>query len=271
MLADLVDSLEGYSAALLILTIVFVGMVSLQTALRYTRPNIGYHCRGHRGYDRTFFIRNLDSVHYRRPLHIIVSGVGLKYVAVHAGPWCVRKPRELDIVEGRIRVRVILEEVPEDASFALRAVAQRGEPTIQIDPASPLQSRSFKAELPTFATVTKIQYYLTRYLFGFVGLLAVFLLSLWSNGYELYAGDLALVGVGFLVSIISFALVVPYRGKSTIVGYLGPVDAIRFWGDRSVLTATESGRLPAVRDSAVEFRYQEGPAEVRGADRSAEN
>jgi hypothetical protein len=246
MLADLVESMGGYSVALLILAIIFVATTGLQTALRFTKPNIGYHCRNHPGYDRTFFIRNLDSVHYRRPLHIIVSGSRLKYVAVHAGPWCEHKPMEIERTGKKVRVRVVFKEVPEDASFALRAISERGEPTIELDPASPLQSRSFDGELPKFETLTRIRYYLTRYLFGFLGLVAVFLLSLWWNGYEIYPGDMVLVGVGFLVSIISFALVVPYRGKSTIVGYLGPVDTTHYWGDRSALAASSSGRMPSL-------------------------
>jgi hypothetical protein len=258
MLDDLATSFEGYSIALLILLTVFAGMIGLQTALRYTKPNIGYHCRKHRGHDRTFFIRNLDSVHYRRPLHIIVSGLGLNYVAVHAGPWCIRRPTEIETVNGKLRVRVVFETIPEDASFALRVVARRGDPSIEIDPASPLQSRSFAAPLPTSATITRIHYYLIRYLFGFVGLVAVFLLSLWWFGYAPHASDAILIGVGFLVSIISFTLVVPYRGKSTIVGYLGPVDTVHFWGDRRAVLATASGKPPVVHDSAVRLPEERG-------------
>lgn len=246
MLDDLMSSAKGYPVALMLLGIVFIGTIAIDIVLKYTRPNIGYYARNHPGRDRTFFIRNLDSVHYREPFHVIVSGLGLKYVAVHAGPWCVRAPAEIDSFTDHVQIRVVFEQVPEDASFALRAVADGGEPTLSIDPESPLQSRSFDRELVAFSGMTKIRYYATRYLAGVASLTAVFLGGLWWNGYGITAGDLLLAGVGIVISVVSFVLVVPHRGKSTVVGYLGPVDVGCYWGDRLALSASASGRM---RDS----------------------
>lgn len=248
MYSELVDSMKGYPVALLILAALLASTAGFQAILGYTKPNIGYHSRSHRGFDRTFFIRNLDSVHYRQPLYVVVSAVGLRYVSVHAGPWCTRKPRELDSVQGKTRVRIVFDEIPEDASFALRAVSDHGELSIEIDPASPLQSRSFGGELPSFSTLRRLRYYAFRFLLGYAGLVAVFLLSLRWNGYTVYAGDWVLIAMGLLVAVISFGLVVPYRGKSTIVGYLGPIDTLHFWSDRSVLFATASGSMPSIHE-----------------------
>jgi hypothetical protein len=236
MLEDLADSMKGYPIAVLVLAIVLLSATGLQILLQFVRPNIGYYCRNHRSGDRTFFIRNLDPRHYRRRFGVIVAGAGLKYVAVHAGPWCQSMPEELPAEAGKLRVRIVFEEVPEDASFAVRAVAVNGEPTIEVDAASPVQSRSFDTELPRISTVAKIRYYSARYLMGFLSLCAVFLLNLRWGGYGVYSGDFVLVGVGVLISLISFALVVPYRGQAAIVGYAGPVDARHYWGDRSVLS-----------------------------------
>src|SRR5262245_20598987 len=99
MISLLLDTLAKLSTAIALLAAVVAGMIVLQVVLRYTRPSIGYQVRSHRDRDHTFFVRNLDAVHYRQPMHVIVSGVGLEFVRTRAGPWSQRKPKKLDKID----------------------------------------------------------------------------------------------------------------------------------------------------------------------------
>ena len=104
------DAIAAAGGALGLLLAMLVVVAIIQIALQYTKPNIGYHIRSHRDRDYTFFVRNLDSVHYQQPLHLIVSGLGLKYVGALAGPWSQRRPMKLEgDMSGRVRVLIVLD------------------------------------------------------------------------------------------------------------------------------------------------------------------
>lgn len=238
---SLFDDITTTGIALRIFLVVLVGVALIQISLQYTKPNIGYHVRSHRDRDYTFFVRNLDSVHYQRPLHLIVSGLGLKYVGALAGPWSQRRPMRLeDDMEGRVRVLIVLDEVPEDAAFAIRALCIGDAPRIEIAEDSPLQTRAFRKPLAKFTLGAKLRYYSLRYLVGVIGFLAIFVGGLWFANQEMNSEDWIVVWVVMIVAGLSFVLVVPYQGKTTIVGYLTSTEIDQFWGDR----AGASGGLP---------------------------
>jgi len=221
--------------------VVIVGMVLIQMTLRYTKPNIGYHVRSHRDRDYTFFVRNLDSVHYKQPLHVVVSGLGLKYVGAQAGPWSPRKPVKLDDdLDSRVRVLIILDEIPEDAAFAIRALCIGDTPRIEVAADSPLQTRAFHKPLAKFTLAVKLRYFCLRWLVGMIGFSAIFLGGLWLYNQEPRDEDWVLVCVAVIVALLSIALVVPFGGKTTIVGYLASTEIDQYWGNR----AGASGGLP---------------------------
>jgi len=221
-------------AALGLVLIVIVAVALIQSVLQYTKPNIGYHVRSHRDRDYTFFVRNLDSVHYQQPLHLIVSGVGLKYVGALAGPWSQRQPMRLeDGGNSRVRVLIVLDEVPEDAAFAIRALCIGDTPRIEVANDSPLQTRAFRKPLAKFTFAVKLRYYSLRYLIGVVGFVTIFIGGVQLNDQTIDIEDWVLVGVAMIVAGLSFVLVVPYRGKTTIVGYLTSTETEQSWGDRT--------------------------------------
>lgn len=233
--------------ALGIMLIVIVGMILIQMALRYTMPNIGYHIRSHRDRDYTFFVRNLDSVHYKQPLHLIVSGLGLKYVGAQAGPWSTHKPVKLDDDMGnRVRVLIVLDEIPEDAAFAIQALCIGDTPKIEIADDSPLQTRAFHKPLPKFTLVVALRCFCLRWLIGMSGFLAVFLGGLSLNQQECGDEDWVLVCVAVIVALLSLALIVPFDGKTTIVGYSTSTEMDQHWGD----WAGASGGLPRTNSSS---------------------
>jgi hypothetical protein len=240
-MSSLFDAITAAGAALGLLVVVIVGVALIQIVLQYTMPNIGYHVRSHRDRDYTFFVRNLDSVHYKQSLHLIVSGLGLKYVGALAGPWSQRQPMRLeDDMDGRVRVLIMLDEIPEDAAFAIRALCVGDVPRIEIADDSPLQARAFRKPLAKFTLAVKLRYYSLRYLIGIVGFVTIFIGGVRFNNQEINIEDWVLVVVAMIVAGLSFVLVVPYRGKTTIVGYLTSTEITQFWGDR---TGT-SGNLP---------------------------
>lgn len=232
------DAIPTAGVAALLLTAVMIGVLVIQIALRYTKPNIGYIVRAHRDREYTFFVRNLDSVHYRQPLHLIVSGAGLTYVAAHAGPWSRSKPELIDSVDDRIRVRVVLDEVPEDAAFAIRALCTGDVPRIEVARDSPLQTRSFDRSLRKFTLAIKLRYYFLRFASGVAVLLAIFLGGLKVYERGVYPGDYALAVLGVILAGLSFALVVPFSGKNTVVGYLTLTATDHCWGDRTGSTSS---------------------------------
>jgi len=235
MVSSLLDAITTTATALGLLLAVIFGTVLVQMALRYTRPNIGYQVRNHRDREYTFFIRNLDSIHYKLPLFLIVSGHGLKYVGAQAGPWSRRKPEKLEDGEGgRIRVLVVLDEIPEDAAFAIRATCIGDAPTIKVANDSPLQTRAFRKPLAKFTLATKLRYYGLRYLIGVIGFQTIFLGGLLIlNEQWPRTEDWILSGFAIIVAGLAFTLVIPFRGKTTIVGYLAATEAYQHWGMRA--------------------------------------
>lgn len=238
VLDTVLDTIKAAGFAVLLLGAVMVGVLVIQIALRYTKPNIGYVVRAHRDREYTFFVRNLDSVHYRQPLHLIVSGAGLTYVAAHAGPWSRSKPEQIDSDDDRIRVRVVLDEVPEDAAFAIRALCAGDVPRIEVAASSPLQTRTFDRPLRRFTIAVKIRYYILRFASGVAVLLTIFLGGLQVYDRGVYPGDYALAVLAVIVAGLSFALVVPFSGKNTVVGYLTLTATDHCWGDRTGSTSS---------------------------------
>ena len=233
-MSSLFDAIVAAGAALGLLFAVTAGVALIQIMLRYTKPNIGYHVRSHRDREYTFFVRNLDSVHYRQPLHLIVSGLGLKYVGALAGPWSQHPPMRLEgDHDGRVRVLIVLDEVPEDAAFAIQTLCIGDMPAIAIADDSPLQARTFRKPLAKFTFGVKIRYYSLRYLIGIAGFLTVFIGGVRFSNKEMNVEDWILVIIAMIVAGLSFVLVVPYRGKTTIVGYLTSTEAAQYWGDRA--------------------------------------
>ena len=227
--------------ALKCLLAIGIGVALIHLVFGYTRPNIGYHVRNHRDREYTFFIRNLDSVHYRQPLHVVVAGHGLKHVGAQAGPWSRRPPRRLeDGPDDLTRVLVVFDEIPEDAAFAVRVLCGGDAPGIEIAEDSPLQPRSFRKPLARFTLLVKLRYYCLRYLIGVVGFATVFIGGLRLDGQEVSSGEWILVIVAMVIAGVSFALVVPYRGKTTIVGYMTSLEGGQYWEDRT----RPSGSLP---------------------------
>jgi cytochrome bd-type quinol oxidase subunit 1 len=137
-------------------------------------------------------------------------------------------------------VLVVLDEIPEDAAFAIRALCLGDAPRIEIAQDSPLQTRAFHKPLARFTLAVKLRYYSLRYLIGIIGFLAIFAGGLWLTNQEMTSEDWILVWVVMIVAGLSFVLVVPYQGKTTIVGYLTSTETDQFWGDRT----GASGGLP---------------------------
>lgn len=225
----LLDTLIKIGLAVVLLAVVIAGMIALQVALRYTKPNIGYQVRCHRDRDYTFFVRNLDAVHYKQPMHVIVSGMGLISVGMRAGPWSRSKPVKLDMVERRVRVLVVLDEVPEEAAFAIHAHCTGDVPTIELAENSPLQSRLFRTPLRKFGLFVKLRYYGLRYVIGVAGFLVMFWGGVRLSHQAFEIADKVTVGVAVIVAVLSFALLVPVGGKRTIVGYLTSVENNHLW------------------------------------------
>jgi hypothetical protein len=232
------DTITAAGVAVLLLAAVMFGVLVIQIALRYTKPNIGYVVRAHRDREYTFFVRNLDSVHYSQPLHLIVSGAGLTYVAAHAGPWSRGKPEQIDSGDDRIRVRVVLDEIPEDAAFAIRALCTGDVPRIEVAASSPLQTRTFARPLRKFTLAIQLRYYCLRFASGIAVLLTIFLGGLQVYDRGVYPGDYALAILAVILAGLSFALVVPFSGKNTIVGYLTLTTTDHCWGDRTGSTSS---------------------------------
>ena len=234
MLQHVLDVAAKAATASGILLALITGTVLIQMALRYTKPNIGYQVRNHRDREYTFFVRNLDSIHYKEALHLIVSGLGLRYVGIQAGPWSQQKPVRLeDELDARVRVLVVLEAIPEDAAFAIRATCIGDVPVIEVADDSPLRTRAFRKPLPKFTLITKARYYGLRYLIGVIGFLALFLGGLWFSGESTNIGDWILIGFAIIAAGLSFSLVIPFRGKTTIVGYLTSTEIYQYWGRRT--------------------------------------
>jgi len=57
---------------------------------------------------------------------------------------------------------------------------------------------------------------------------------------EILVEDWILVIIAMIIVGLSFVLVVPYRGKTTIVGYLTSTETDQYWGER----AGSSGGFP---------------------------
>lgn len=233
MLSQLIDLLPRPLIAPLLLLVVLAVTVGLQIALGYTRPNIGYQLRSHRDRDHTFFIRNLDAIHYKQAMHVIVSGHGVRHVEVQAGPWSHHKPVKIDDIDGQVRVLVVLDEVPEDAAFAIRVRCPGGVPGIEIADDSPLRPRGFRKPLARFNARAKLRYYGVRYAVGIIGFLVIYLVGLWLKYFKIEDADWVTAGIAVIVSGFAFALVVPLSGKRTIVGYVTSVDTDHHWGDRA--------------------------------------
>lgn len=238
MLQQLVDLLPKPIIAPLLLLVVLAVTVGLQIALGYTKPNIGYQLRSHRDRDHTFFIRNLDAIHYRQAMHVIVSGHGLRYLEVQAGPWSRHKPVKIDDIDGQVRVRVVLDEVPEEAAFAIRVRCPGAVPQIEIADDSPLRPRGFRRPIARFTARAKLRYYGLRYAIGILGFLAIYLGGLYLKYPKIEPADWVTAGITVIVSGFAFALVVPLSGKRTIVGYVTSIDTDHHWGDRPSSGAT---------------------------------
>jgi len=230
----------GLAMAVVVVNLLF------QVLRRYTLPNIGYYKRRH-GCEFTFFVRNLDSVEYRKPLILRVAGHGLKYVSVQAGPWCVRPPvKELTSLEDT--VKVIFRAVPEDAVFIIRAQAQAGDVTLRIHPDSPVVSRhSFETQLAAFRPSGIVRYYFSRYVLGLAVFLIVALGSIVltdPRGLDaIDVGDLTVAAMAIVVSVLAFLLVVPYKGKRTIGGYESGTSIGLCWPDETTVARAQDEGL----------------------------
>lgn len=228
---------------------VTVANAIFQVVRNYTLPNIGYYKRRH-GHEYTFFVRNLDSVEYRKPLKLSVSGKDLQYVSVQAGPWCTA-PLKATTTESRTTVTVVFDAVPEDAVFIIRSQAPMGDVSLAIDPSSALVSRhSFETELPAFRGIA--HYYMSRYVIGVFVFLTVFLGSIILTDPRRYhaidVGDITVVLLALVVSVLAFALVVPYRGKRTIGGYESGASIGVCWpNEDAVRCVQDNGLLPPRR------------------------
>jgi len=233
MVKLLSDTLSKTAIALVLSLLVVVAMTLVLLVLGYTRPNIRYQKRKHRERDYTFFIRNLDSVHYAQPMHVTVSGRGLKYVETEAGPWSTRRPVKIGEQDGRVQIQVIFDEVPEEAAFAIRARCVGDEPRIEIAHDSPLRPRAFQP-MARFTFLSRLLHYSVRYVTGMVAFLVIFwgglIFKYHLDGIE--TADKVTALVAAIVSGLSYALVVPLSGKRTIVGYVTSVETDQHWGDR---------------------------------------
>jgi hypothetical protein len=214
--------------------LVVVAEALLQIILRYSLPDVGYYRRTH-GRDVTFFVRNLDATDYRRRLIVRVSGHGLVYVTVEAGPWCVQKPVYENLSSGD-SVKIVFTAVPEDAVFIVRARASQGDVRMALHPESEIKSRrSFDEEIPAFTFKTILKYYLSRFTAGLVGFVVVFIGSIFVRRGTPDVSDFTICALAFIVACLSFFLVVPYKGKRTIGGYESGLSIGLCWPDEDTV------------------------------------
>lgn len=237
--------MESYAPLIPLVGVLLTALAAIKG--KVWQPNIKY--KQYSSADQTshrFVIRNLDEIFHHDALILsLESKLTPRRVQVLAGPWFEKltplfKPEIAQLLDHRDRprqatkdldysfFRCTLKEVPPEAKFGIAikfdAAVREDEVRLWIDPSSRLKVRKWEP-LQRLVGFRRLWYFLSRFTFGLMLFLSLYIGLVWFRGRRLDA-DFWLASLGVAAMAVVFLLVIPSRGKQTALGYLdSPSDA----------------------------------------------